>query len=246
MDAEIVKNYFENPNVVSDYLKAAEDVGLWQSERIVIEKFAPNKDCAILELGCGAGRISHGLCLLGYSNITATDFSENMVRAAQFLFDKYGDSAFAEVCDATKICYDSESFDVVVFGFNGLMQIPKHSNRKRALSEIYRVLKKDGVLIFTTHERQVKENADYWQTEQKQWNCGCQNPLLDEFGDIYYKGDYGNIFIHSPVDEQMTSTLSESGFELLFKQWRSDIAQESPEVLDFSDDCIFRVSKKSR
>ncbi len=246
MDAEIVKNYFENPNVVQDYLDAAEKVGLWESERIVIERFAPDKNCSILELGCGAGRISYGLCGLGYSDVTATDFSENMVCAASSLFEKHSYKVKAKVCDATKICFPSESFDVVVFGFNGLMQIPKQKNRQRAISEIYRVLKPDGVFIFTTHERDVKENADYWDTERKQWKFGCQNPVLDEFGDIYYKGAHGNIFIHSPVEEEILQALKSANFELEYKAWRDEIAVENSAVVDFSDNCVFRVARKSR
>ncbi len=246
MDADVVKNYFENPNVVNDYLIAAEKVGLWESERIVIERFAPEKKCALLELGCGAGRISHGLCALGYNNITATDFSANMVEAASSLFEKYGDSATAKVCDATKICFPASSFDVVVFGFNGLMQIPKQKKRRRALSEIFRVLKDDGIFIFTTHERDIKENADYWERERKQWKFGCQNPVLDEFGDIYYKGAHGNIFIHSPIETEIFEALSDVGFELVFKAWRDELASENSDVIDFSDNCVFRVAKKSR
>lgn len=73
MNPETVKNYFDNPLVVADYAYAAENVGLWNSERIVFEKYIP-KSSKIIEFGCGAGRISLGLSALGYGNITATRF----------------------------------------------------------------------------------------------------------------------------------------------------------------------------
>ena len=41
MNPETVKNYFDNPLVVADYASAAENVGLWNSERIVFEKYIP-------------------------------------------------------------------------------------------------------------------------------------------------------------------------------------------------------------
>ncbi|MBE6413736.1 MAG: class I SAM-dependent methyltransferase [Verrucomicrobiaceae bacterium] len=244
MEANTVKNYFENPLVVADYLRAAEEVGLWESERIVVEKYVP-KTATILELGCGAGRIARGLSAIGYQNITATDFSENMVLAASELAKKYNDNTVCKVCDATKICFAPESFDAVVFGFNGLMQIPKEKNRIKAMREIYRVLKPNGVFIFTTHDRKSKGNEAYWSMESKQWIHGCQNPVLDEYGDIFYKGDHGNIFIHSPVDEEIKDNLNQVGFEILFQAMRSDIAQENALVEDFSDECVFRVVKKS-
>ncbi|MBO5255233.1 MAG: class I SAM-dependent methyltransferase [Opitutales bacterium] len=243
MDAETVKEYFEKPQVVADYLRAAEEVGLWESERIVIEKYVP-KTAKILELGCGAGRIARGLSAIGYENITATDFSKNMVKAASALAKKYGDKTVCEFCDATNICFEDESFDAVIFGFNGLMQIPKEKNRINALSEIFRVLKSCGVFIFTTHDRNSKGNEAYWNMEFKQWVHGCQNPVLDEYGDIFYRGDHGNIFIHSPVEEEICRALDKVGFSALFRALRSDIAKESTAVEDFSDECIFRVVKK--
>ena len=244
MDAKTVKDYFENPLVVEDYLNAAKNVGLWKSEQIVIEKFVP-KSASILELGCGAGRISYGLAKLGYESIIATDFSKSMVVAASQLAESEGVNFSCKVCDATKICFASESFDAVVFGFNGLMQIPKEKNRRKALCEIFRVLKSGGVFIFTTHDRAVKENSFYWEAEFKQWARGCQNPVLDEFGDIYYKGEHGNIFIHSPVEEEIVDALKYAKFETIFSARRSELASESAEVEDFSDDCVFRVVKKS-
>lgn len=243
MDSKTVKDYFSIPAVVSDYLEAAEKVGLWASEKIVVEKFVP-KTARILELGCGAGRIAHGLCALGYADILATDFSENMVRAAQSLGRKYADSTTFAVCDATKINLPDESFDAVIFGFNGLMQIPKAENRRRALREIFRVLKFGGVFVFTTHERDVPENADYWSAEEKQWRHSCQNPVLDDFGDVFYKGDHGNVFIHSPTDSEISAALFEAGFAPVFSARRSSICAENAAVEDFSDDCVFRVVKK--
>ena len=41
MNPETVKNYFDNPLVVADYAYAAENVGLWNSERIVFESIFP-------------------------------------------------------------------------------------------------------------------------------------------------------------------------------------------------------------
>ena len=45
MEQSTVKNYFETPGVVADYADAVDSVGLWRSEKIVVEKFA-RKDSA--------------------------------------------------------------------------------------------------------------------------------------------------------------------------------------------------------
>jgi len=244
MDAKTVKSYFNSPIVVSDYLEAAKSIGLWESEKIVFKNFlAP--EMKVLELGCGAGRIALGLAKIGFENVLATDVCENMVEAAKSEAAAEGISARFEVCDATAMTYADESFDAAIFGFNGLMQIPKYENRSRATREISRVLKNGGVLIFTTHDRSSAENKKYWDDELKQWNSRAQNPVLDEFGDLYYNDGRGNVFIHSPTEDEITSMLADAGFSVELRRRRSWIAQESARVADFSDDCLFWAAKKN-
>lgn len=243
MDSNTVKSYFENLNVVADYARAVDQVKLWNSENIVFSKFTKPDD-AILELGCGAGRIGINLARNGYANIKITDFSENMVAIAKMIIERDALNVSAEVCDATQIPYPDNSFDAVIFGFNGLMQIPQKDRRITALKHIRRILKSDGVFIFTTHDRDVSAHQDYWTSEKKQWDNGVQDPRLDEFGDIFYKGDHGNIFIHSPSKDEIMQSLVESELDLIYSERRSIIADEPPCVSDFSDDCIFWTVKK--
>ena len=76
MESELVKNYFEDMRVVCDYARAVREVGLWESERIVVERFV-SKDAKILELGCGAGRIAIGLGKIGYTDEEIAKFAED-------------------------------------------------------------------------------------------------------------------------------------------------------------------------
>lgn len=244
MDSNTVKSYFENLNVVADYAKAVDQVKLWNSEAIIFSKYIKTTD-TILELGCGAGRIGINLARNGYTNIKITDFSENMVAIAKMIAERDALNISAEVCDATKIPYLENTFDAVIFGFNGLMQIPRKDCRITALKHIRRILKDDGIFIFTTHDRDVSEHKDYWSSEKKQWEHGVQDPRLDEFGDIFYKGDHGNIFIHSPSKDEIVQSLSEANLELIYSERRSAIADEPACVSDFSDDCIFWITKKT-
>ena len=64
------------------YARAAVRVGLWASERTLIERhFTPAH--RILELGCGGGRVALGLLQAGYADVVATDFSPIMVSLAR-------------------------------------------------------------------------------------------------------------------------------------------------------------------
>lgn len=243
MDPLNVKGYFEKAQVVCDYARAVEEVGLWNSEKIVFGQcFSP--DMRILELGCGAGRIAHGLCGLGFKNVTATDFSESMIESARAIAAKYEDPTVFEVQDATALPYDDESFDGAIFGFNGLMQIPRRANRRKAVKKIFDILKKGSFFVFTTHDREAARNRDYWEAESKQWLTRSQHPLLDDFGDLWYAGAHGNIFIHSPVKEEVREDLEAAGFRVDFCRLRSKISEEPEAVLEFSDDCIFWAARK--
>lgn len=243
MDSGEVKAYFEKPEVVADYLKAAQDVGLWESERIVFGGVM-NPKGALLELGCGAGRIAFGLERLGFCNIVAGDISSAMVKAAAGLAAKNGSGVRFETLDARRLRFGDGEFDSVVFGFNGLMQIPLRKNRRKAMGEVFRVLKPGGVFAFTTHDRDAEKNRDYWQMEARRWAHGVQYKKLDEFGDIVYDSYAGSVYIHSPLMEEVRADISAAGFEISFCRKRSQIAAENDAVLEFSDECVFWVANK--
>jgi SAM-dependent methyltransferase len=67
------------------YTRAAHELGLWASERLLIERSFPDKNARLLEAGCGAGRVTLGLWALGYRRLTAFDFAEELVDQARSL-----------------------------------------------------------------------------------------------------------------------------------------------------------------
>lgn len=96
-------------------------------------------DEKILEVACGTGILTqeisrryHGL------NYTAIDYAQNMIEICQ---KKRIDVTF-EIADATKLPYDSESFDIIIIA-NALHIIPEPS---KVISEINRCLKNDGTI----------------------------------------------------------------------------------------------------
>ena len=97
----------------------------------------------ILELACGTGQLSFPLsdCTNSW---TATDFSENMIKQAK----RRGTTEKLSFCvaDATALSYENENFDCVVIS-NALHIMPEP---EKAMQEIRRVLKKDGILYAPT------------------------------------------------------------------------------------------------
>ena len=126
-----VLSYYAQNSVLEHYEEATAKVGLWKSEEIIISKNIPDLSSRILELGCGCGRISFGLLQLGYEKIHASDFSAAMVKGAKKIASKMNFRIPLEVADATDLSYQNDSFETVIFGFNGLMQIPGRENRSQ-------------------------------------------------------------------------------------------------------------------
>ncbi|MGK0456647.1 MAG: ubiquinone/menaquinone biosynthesis C-methylase UbiE [Zhongshania aliphaticivorans] len=243
MDSKAVKEYFESESVLGQYAEAAKKLGLWQSEeKILTRVFKP--EATLLELGCGAGRIAFGLHELGYKNILATDYSKEMIRRARHLAKLLEYSVPFRAADATELEFEDNVFDGAIFGFNGLMQIPKKEQREQALKEIFRVIRPGAWFVFTTHDREHSEYRDFWLEEEQRWKAGQQSKELDDFGDRFQITDDGMYFIHIPTLQEMEAVLNHVGFRIEATVLRSEIATESREVDNFSDECRFWVVQK--
>lgn len=243
MEDDVNLPYFSDPAVVLDYARAAVNVGLWNSEKILVEKFVP-ADAEILELGCGAGRVAFALAKSGYAKIAATDFSPAMIEAAEEINRRErADIAFS-VADATALPFPPESFDAAIFAFNGLQMIPRRERRERALNEIFRVLRPGGIFIFTGHDRSVPARREHWEKERERWRSRSRDPMLDDFGDWNHSTAAGTMFIHSADPGETRAAIEKIGFAVLFTELRSRICAEPQPVREFSDDTRFWVLRK--
>lgn len=80
---ETVRADFNALESVVHYSRAAERLGLWASERVLIEQHFPDQRAPLLEAGCGTGRVTLALAELGYTQIAAFDFAEELLAQAR-------------------------------------------------------------------------------------------------------------------------------------------------------------------
>jgi SAM-dependent methyltransferase len=254
--SDTVRADFNDINAVLHYTRAAHFLGLWESERLLIERFFTDKSAPLLEAGCGAGRVTLGLWQLGHSNLTAFDFAEELLEQARALAAERAASAIRLLCaDATALpeCHllDDTSgpagggFAGALFLFNGLMQIPGRDHRRAALRGLHSVCRPGAPLLFTTHDRNssLLERAR-WREETERWARGEQDPRLVEFGDRYFEDQNGRTFMHLPDRKEILEDLAATGWRHEFDALRRELAQESAAVRDFSDECRFWVGRK--
>ena len=119
-----------------------------------IGEVAQGKD--VLELATGPGMIARHIAPHA-NHVVATDFAPKMIETARKA--KNPENLSFEVADATSLRFEDKSFDVVVIA-NALHIIP---NPEKALAEIRRVLKDDGVLIAPNFIFREGGKRNLWQ-----------------------------------------------------------------------------------
>ncbi|MCG8527626.1 MAG: class I SAM-dependent methyltransferase [Opitutales bacterium] len=243
MDPEKVREFYEQDDVVIHYARAVKSVGLWKSEALLFQRLF-RADQSLLEVGCGAGRIAFGLQDLGFQDLVAIDYAKKMIQVAKAIADERSRELDFRVGDATRLNFEDASFEGVIFGFNGLMQIPSLEARQKAMREICRVLKAGSLFCFTTHDRDYPKHQKYWKKDDKDWEKGKQRSEYTERGDRIGDTDWGEMFIHVPRKSEVEELMKSTGWKLIECIPRSRLAHESKEVRDFSDECLFWVARK--
>ncbi len=101
----------------------------------------------ILDLGVGGGRTTAYLSSIA-KRYVGVDYAPKMVEACRA---KYPALEFHTTDAADLAIFGEGSFDAVVFAFNGIDCLVPDPNRRRCLEECHRVLRKGGLLVFSTH-----------------------------------------------------------------------------------------------
>ncbi len=140
------RQVYENAGIVSEY---ATRQTLFNGEIVALKVLGERlSDMAVLDIGVGTGRTTHYLAAIARSYV-GIDTSVNMIKVCS---DNYSHlpSVYNLVADACVLPFKADSFDLILFSFNGLDYVG-HESRLQALDEIRRVLRTDGHFMFSTH-----------------------------------------------------------------------------------------------
>ncbi len=140
------------------------------------------KEAKLLDIGIGGGRTTLYLKdkVKEYIGI---DYSYKMIDATKIRIPEITSKVFVcNVLDMSK--YSDNQFDIVFFSLNGLDYLQTFEERIIALNEIYRVLKKGGKLIFSSHN--IQDNCLF--------NFSFKNQNLVKTIEQIVKIIYRNIF----------------------------------------------------
>jgi ubiquinone/menaquinone biosynthesis C-methylase UbiE len=110
-----------------------------------IESFLERGD-AILDVGCGTGRHCLELAKRGYK-VAGIDVSDAMLSKARKKAKRKGFQIEFKYGDMRNIPVDDESFDCVICLYSAFCHLLRKRDRKKAIAEMRRVLKKGGTAI---------------------------------------------------------------------------------------------------
>lgn len=206
-----------------DFYAAAQ--GLQRGEREVFAKFIQD-GAHILDIGVGGGRTTPYLSARA-GRYLGVDYAEPMVEICR---RKYPGLDF-EHMDASNLAgLPDNSFDVVVFSFNGIDCLPSNDLRSACLKSVHRVLRPGGHFIFSSHNARVLfikpdyQGADLlrriWRTIRTLRNLSL---VVRQLGrQAFYRGEgyivdpvHGGHFMHVTTPELAHEELRRHGFDVV-------------------------------
>ena len=195
----LVAEWYENKKNVDEMQNWNSSLKEW--ERSVISLFPAG--ARILDVGCGLGREAFALSDLGY-DVVGIDISKEVIsQVKQLSKDKGYPISFHEY-DGEHLNFSAESFDVVLIWAQTFGLMYGDEFKKSYLWECNRVLKKGGLLSFSTHDHHfLKENYPHCLVDHKFY------PYAN--ADIYWETFEATDLIHYANQADLSVILCEKG-----------------------------------
>jgi ubiquinone/menaquinone biosynthesis C-methylase UbiE len=139
------QKYYQSSDVAEYY--SSYKTTLFRAEEVILRAIEEEfRNMPILEIGVGGGRLVPYLLALS-KDYVGVDYSEHMIELCRKKFDGITFST----CNAKNMSMFKEGqFSVVVFWGNGLDDMGAY-DRQMIFRECYRILKTNGILLFSSH-----------------------------------------------------------------------------------------------
>lgn len=171
----------------------------WKKETLNLPKIFKSKK--VLELGVGNGKTLKSILRQKPKMVCAIDISGEAIKMAKNLYEK--ESVDILKSDVTKLPFEDNSFDIVVcyYVLNNLNE----SDCKKAILEIYRVLNKNGIVVFEDFSvgdfRETEGKLKFKHTIEKKNGISCHFFQIGELKELF------NIFSKINLENKISSPI---------------------------------------
>ncbi len=118
----------------------------------------------MLDIGVGGGRTTEHFAPL-VDDYIGIDYSPEMIAACERRFRDTNSSISFKVVDARDLSqFDNNSFDLILFSFNGIDYV-SHSDRLKIFQGVQRVGKQGCYFLFSSHNLHALEREVTWQQQ---------------------------------------------------------------------------------
>jgi len=134
--------------------------GLHRDEQYCINKYLKNKDCSIVDMGTGGGRIALALSEMGYGPVHGFDIVPEFIEAARINASSRNLDINLSVTNATAIPLPTNGVNTVIYWEKLFSFIVDPDDRKKAITEAFRVLAPGGFL-FSSYNQFASRKINY-------------------------------------------------------------------------------------
>lgn len=246
----VIKKYSRLQEI--NYLEKTVSTGLFDYEEIIIDEYCRPLGKALVA-GCGAGRETIAIGKKGLA-ITGIDIINNLTKISRKETKKHKIKCNFLTMNAIDLGFKENTFDYVFLLSQLISLIPLKKNRIKTLSECKRVLKKNGLLILTTHSREKNLNEKFkWffiNLIKKIHLPLFQNKYLEE-GDKWvisisgYRLTKEKIFMHLYTEKEAIEDIKKAGFKIIKVRCATEIVnkRDCPEIRE-KDKYILYIAQK--
>jgi len=224
---------YSQPEELEEYSRVVND-GLDKAEENFLSKYFKEKGI-VLDAGCGGGREAVALFKEGHK-VISIDIVPDMLKNAKENFLERGLDIPVAAMDICNLGFKQGSFDYVPMVNHLISFIPGRDNRIKALNEIKRVLKHDGIIIVSiiSRNRGIIHRI-YWSIIN-----GYRRVLINLGFSCLEPGDRftirasgvpseGRMFVHCHTLNEAVSELESAGFEVIESRSKMELIEEIDE-----------------
>lgn len=207
---DIIKRRYDSKEEIQRYKQRAKN-GFLDWEKTIADTYFP-KAGKLLNIGCGCGREAFALSKYGHKLI-ATDISEEVIAHARFFSNELHIAVDFRHTDGKTLSFPSGTFDYIIIWSQVLANVPGKNNRLALLKQCHNVLKQNGRISVSVHNREVCEPI----ARQKGLIIETDDPDLED-GDFIEKGDSESetpCYWHYFNKNEIVDLLEKSGFSVL-------------------------------